>query len=169
MMPFMGLVQGGPHPRRLRFLVILPLVWAALCWFGWVYPGADRSLFLTGSLTGIWVFFVVGEPASAENLLLPCMIAGVATSMVLGYLLDRARASLLLWSLFALVGANVAGYILLQGYGDFDQAIASNGSFLAYAACAAQLGGYAATVLVLIGKAFQGVPPRGQEAAWRIG
>jgi len=67
-----------------------------------------------------------------------------------------ALAELWLWILAVLLSSGLAGYVLLQGHGDIEAAIAHHGSLLAYLICALQLGGYAATLIVLAVQAGRG-------------
>ena len=141
---------------RPCFQWLLPLVFAIGCGLGMVWPGQSGHLFGIGALAGVWAcFLVAGDDPSAW--LVPSLVGGVPVLWFLGRLLDGLRADLFLW-LVAMFGcAGVAGYLLLQGHADFEEALEYHGSFLAYCVCAMQLGAYGATLLSLVLGASRGV------------
>ncbi len=128
---------------------MLPLVFAAGCCLGSLWPGHAGQLFGIGGLAGVWACFLV---ASEDPLtwLVPTLVGGVPILWFLGRLLDRLQAELWVWLASCCVVTLVAGYLLLQGYADFDSALAYHGSLLAYGVCAVQLGSYGATLLALV-------------------
>jgi hypothetical protein len=132
-----------------RFTWLLPLLFAVASVLGWIWAGHGGRLFIIGALAGIWACFLVDGGAGAVTWLVPTLLGGIPVLLLLGWLLDRLRADVLVWSATMLLISGVAGYVLMQGYPDLDKAIDYHGSFLAYAVCAVQLGSYGATLVVL--------------------
>lgn len=145
-----------PSPARRRFVWLLPLVFAVGAVLGSVWPGQGEQLFVIGSLAGVWACYLMPSGGEVVGSLLPTLVGGIPILLLFGRLLDRLRAELWLWGLACLLVSSVAGYVLLQGYGDFEAAIAFHGSFLAYCICALQLGSYGATLVVLMLEAGRG-------------
>jgi hypothetical protein len=160
---------GGMEPRLLsrppprpRFLFrwLLPACWAALCVFGFEHPGDTYALFALGSFAGIWAGFFVGSPPGVAGLLLPVLLAGGLVMLLFGWMLDRLRAGLWLWLGSLLVVAAVTLLGMLASFPDLDAAIRTHGSILAFAACALQIGGYAAVLVGFLGWLFGLRPER---------
>ena len=126
-------------PRHFTWL--LPLLFAPATVLGSLCAGQGGKLFVIGALAGIWACFLVDSGADASAWLLPTLLGGTPVLLLLGWLLDRLRADVALWIAAMLLIACGAGYLLVQG--------AYDGSFLAYAVCALQLGSYGATLVVL--------------------
>jgi len=145
-----------PSRARPRFLWLLPLVFVIGAVLGSIWSGQSGQLFVIGSLAGVWACSLVPSGEEAAGWLVPTLIGGVPVLLLLGRLLDRLRAELWLWTVAWLLVSGIAGYVLLQGYGDLEAAIAYHGSFLAYCICAVQLGSYGATLLVLMLEAGRG-------------
>jgi hypothetical protein len=144
-----SLVSLAPPPRRAWFAWFLPLVFAAGCALGALWPGHRGQLFSVGALPGIWASFLVGEGAEPPSSLLPTLLAGLPILWFLGRLLDRLGADFRIWLALAAIFAAGAGYWLLQGHGDLELAIDHHGSLQAYVVCALQLGAFAASVLTM--------------------
>ena len=130
-------------------------MFAAGCGLGAVWPGHGGHLFGIGGLAGVWACFLVASEDPA-GWLLPTMLGGLPLLWFFGRLLDRLRTDLRIWLGAMVVCAAVAGYLLLQGYGDLERAIEHHGSFFAYCVCAVQLGAYGATLLSLVLGASRG-------------
>ncbi|HET7845248.1 MAG TPA: hypothetical protein VFL14_13920, partial [Xanthomonadales bacterium] len=62
---------------RPLFAVLLPLLFAACCALGVVWPGHGAQLFSIGALPGVWACFLTGSTGSALAWLLPTLLAGV--------------------------------------------------------------------------------------------
>jgi hypothetical protein len=154
-------VVPSPEPRQLLFRWLLPVSWAALSLLGFSHPGDEYTLFLLGALAGVWVVFLTGDPGSAGSLLPLVLGAGVVVMLLFGWMLDRLRAELWLWVGSLLVAGAIAGYVLLQGYADFEAALQKQGSLLAFLACGLQLGGYAAILVCLSAGALRLRPAPG--------
>ncbi|MBL8754969.1 MAG: hypothetical protein JNK15_16815 [Planctomycetes bacterium] len=131
-----------------RFVIVLPVLFAVGSVFGWMFPGHGAQLFAIGGLPGVWACFLVAG-TDPGGWLLPTLVGGLPILWFLGQLLDRLRIDPWVWIATWALGAAVAGYVLLQQFADLDAAIEFHGSLLAYLACAANLGCYAATLLTL--------------------
>ena len=145
-----------PSRPRARFTWLLPAVFLVGSSLGSVWGGHGGQLFVIGALVGVWACFLLPNGADASGWLLPTLLGGVPILLLFGWLLDRLRADLWLYAAAGLLVSAVAGYALLQGYGDFGHALDHHGGFLAYLICALQLGSYGATLLVLMVQAGRG-------------
>ena len=141
---------------RPCFQWLLPLVFTIGCGLGTLWPGYGGHLFGIGAIAGVWACFLVAGDG-AVGWLMPSLLGGVPLLWFLGRLLDRLHADLRLWLGALFVCAGIAGFLLLQGYADFEAAIEHHGSFSAYCVCAIQLGAYGATLLSLVVGASRGV------------
>ncbi len=149
------LAMARPAARR-RFRILLPALFAGGALLGVLWPGHAGQLFWIGGLAGVWACFVCSAGSSPAAWLLPTLAAGAPILWFLGRQLDRLQADLTLWLVsFAVLSAG-AGFVLLQGYEDLEQAIEFHGSLLAYGVCALQLGSYGATLVLLLVGAGQG-------------
>jgi hypothetical protein len=140
----------------LRFTWLLPGWFAVGAALGSIWPGHGEQLFCLGSLPGIWACFLVEGGRSAAALLLPTLLGGAPILLLLGWLLDRMRADVVVFAVTALLAAAVAGYVLLQGYADVEHAIDHHGSFAAFAVCALQLGSYVGVLVTFAIEAGRG-------------
>lgn len=147
MSEIVSLPQRGPRPL---FAWLLPLVYAAGCALGAAWPGWNGQMFGLGALPGVWAGLLLGGAATPDAWLWPTIAAGAPMLGLLGHLLDRLGADLMVWGFALLVASGAAGYLLLQGHADLDAAVARHGSLLAIAVCALQLGSYGATLVALI-------------------
>lgn len=145
-----------PPRHRARFVWLLPLWFAIASSAGAFVPGHNGQLFVLGSLAGVWACSLVPVGEDALQWLVPTLIGGVPVLVLLGWFLDRVRAETWLWGTVLVLAAGLAGYVLLQGYGDFEAALEHHGGFTAYLICALQLGSYGATLAVLGLQAFRG-------------
>lgn len=171
------MIAALPRPRspaRRRMVEIVTLqraptrktfVWLSPLWFvvgvllAVQWHGHGWQLFSIGALPGVWATFLLGAevPGSGTSgangtvlgWVLPSLLCGAAVMWLLGTLLDRLETDARLWLGALVLGAAVAGYVLLQGYNDLDGAIDHHGSFFAFVVCALQLGSYGATLLLL--------------------
>lgn len=135
--------MSGP----LRFRLLLPAVWGLGCLMGHQSPGDEYFLFAVGSFVGAWAGILVA--GDVQSLVLPVLLAGCLVMVGLGYVLDLLRGSLVVW-LPAWIASGIAlFFVALSSFESIEAAIAKNGSLLAYAICASQLGVYFATVLTL--------------------
>jgi hypothetical protein len=134
---------------RPRFAWLLPGLFVLASIAGSLFPGHGGQLFGLGSLAGIWACFLFagGDPTTW---LVPSLLGGVPILWFLGRLLDRLRTDLVVWLVALAVVTLIAGYVLMQGYADFEVALEYHGSFLAFCICALQLGSYGATLLALV-------------------
>ena len=135
---------------RPFFAVLLPLLFAACCSLGVVWPGHSGQLFSIGALPGVWACFLTGSTGSPLAWLLPTLLAGVPILCLLGRLLDRLQSDPWVWAIALVVGTVLAGYLLLQHYADLEVAVDYHGSFFAFVVCAVQLGSYGATLLAFV-------------------
>lgn len=133
-----------------RFGVLLPGWFLVCALLATMAPGHGWQLFAVGTIPGVWAAFLFGEGNSAVGWLLPTLFVGLPLLWFLGRMLDRLHADIRLWLLAAVVGAGVAGYLMLQSYARLELAFDRHGSFLAFLFCALQLGSYGATLLLLI-------------------
>jgi len=145
-----------PEPARARFAWFLPLVFAAGAALGSLWPGHGGQLFVIGSLAGVWACFLVSSGTDPVGWLLPTLLGGLPVVWLLGRLLDRLRADGRLFAIAMAIVAGLAGYVLLQGYGDLDRALEHHGGIAGYTICAVQLGSYGATLLLLAIEAGRG-------------
>jgi hypothetical protein len=134
---------------RPRFAWLLPGFFVLAAIAGSMFPGHGWQLFGIGSLAGIWACFLfAGEDPTTW--LVPSLLGGVPILWFLGRLLDRLRTDLWVWLVALAAGTLIAGYVLMQGYADFEVAVEYHGSFLAFCICALQLGSYGATLVALV-------------------
>ena len=157
-------------PVRKLFAWLLPLWFVVGVLLAMQWPGRGWKLFSIGALPGVWATFLLGAdvPGATGTVLgwvLPSLVVGAALTWLLGLLLDRLEADVRLWTGALLLGAAVAGYVLLQGYVDLDGAVDHHGSLFAFVICAMQLGSYGATLLLLA----IGAGRSGGASAHRIG
>ncbi|HEB51626.1 MAG TPA: hypothetical protein ENI87_00050 [bacterium] len=117
-----------------------------------LWPGHGWQLFSIGALPGVWLSFLLdaGVDDAGWVWLLPALLGGAPLLWFLGGMLDRIGTDVRLWSLAALVSAAGAGFLLLTAHADLDAAFAAHGGLLPFVICALQLGGYGATLLLLV-------------------
>ncbi len=142
------LAYARSHARR-RFRILLPALFAAGVLLGAIWPGHAGQMYWIGGIAGVWACFVCSAGSSAAAWLLPTLLAGAPILWFLGRLLDRLQADLTL----------AAGYFLIQGYADLEQAIEYHGSVMSFVVCALQLGSYGATFVALLVGTGQGGRP----------
>ena len=126
---------------------LLPVVWGMGCLLGFSAPGDEYGLFALGSLLGVWVAFLLPSLHSPAGALLPVLAVGCGLMYGFGCLLDRLHARVAFWLCAWSVCGVAAVLLLLSNFATYEQAIARNGSLLAYLVCGSQLGAAAATLL----------------------
>lgn len=148
--PMTEIVTSPQQAVRRRFTWILPAFFAGATALGAVWPGHSGQLFCVGALVGIWACLLLDASGEPSTWLLPTLFGGVPVLLLLGLLLDRLESDLRVWLLALFATALLAGFVLLQGYRDLEQALDYQGSFLAFGVCALQIGAYGATLLLLV-------------------
>ncbi|MBX3461536.1 MAG: hypothetical protein KF830_00050 [Planctomycetes bacterium] len=144
-----AIVTLPPRVHRPRFTWLLPAWFVVACALGVRWPGHGGQLFCIGALAGVWACYVFDSAGETTAWLWPALLGGTPILLLLGRLLDRLEADLVLWVVASLAIAGAAGYALLQGFGELDQAVEHHGSLLAFGICALQLGSYGATIALL--------------------
>lgn len=140
-------------PARPLFTSALPPLWLAICLLSFRHPGDEYGLFGFGSLAGLWIFWIVGDSGSPQQLLIYVAVTGTLTMLALGWLLDRLRAPLLVWLVIWLAAAFLlTGWVLWQ-FPTWERAISKNGSLAAYVLFGTNLGLTLATVVMVLATA----------------
>ncbi len=152
------LVAGGiwlTARTKARHLLVwlVPALWS-MCAFGsWHHPGDEYGMFCVSVLVSLWlaVLSKFGHPSEVYLLLIA---AGTLPMSVFGFLLDRLPVSRRLWAAVYIVASVGLFAWSLLSFPSLQRAIAKNGSILAYAFCAANLGMYVSVLTCLCGGAI---------------
>lgn len=128
---------------------LVPTLWSACALGSWYHPGDEYGLFIASTLAAIWIVFIL-EPGHLSNVYLLLIAAGAMMMSLLGFILDRLRVPRRPWVLiYILTSVGWFGWMLWQ-FPTIDEAVAKNGSVLAYAFCGANLG-LCVSVLLFLG------------------
>ena len=153
---------------RFFFVIVLPVIWATAALTSYFHPGDEYGLFLVSSLAGSWVCFLIPDVGHLRDVLWLILLIGAAVLGVLGFLMDRLRMSRRLWGvMFGLCFLAIL-FLGLMEYPSLDRAISKNGSIIAYAAGACNIGLYFSVVISLgvkvITASARSLPPTGGSA-----
>jgi hypothetical protein len=117
------------QPRRF-YVLTLPLLWGAIDFANFFYPGDEYGGWAASSLPGLWAaFFVSG---SALQMLPAILIAGLVVGAVFGWLMDRLAVPWGPWYLLWVVVGGMLFYWSVQDYPTWGRAMSKNGSIQAY-------------------------------------
>ncbi|MFK7741212.1 MAG: hypothetical protein AB8H80_12910 [Planctomycetota bacterium] len=154
-MPDLVVIERRSDSRR--FVWLLPVWFLVATLLATQWPGNGWQLFSIGAMPGVWLAILLGAGESALSWLLPTLFAGLPLMWFLGRMLDRLGAEIPGWLVTLIAMSGVAGFLLLQSYPEVDDAFARHGGVMPFAVCALQLGSYAATLVMLMLRAFGGV------------
>lgn len=123
-------------PRRrwpwIRFVWLLPLLWAAIARASFAHPGDEYGLFAVSSLAGTWPLMSGLIQVPLDSLFARVCVVGVPVLAGAGLLLDLLGASRRVWlALWAALAVMILA-AALNGYPTLERAIAKNGSLAAY-------------------------------------
>ncbi|HTH49907.1 MAG TPA: hypothetical protein VMB21_20505, partial [Candidatus Limnocylindria bacterium] len=62
-------------------------------WLSFYHPGDEYTVWVFGSMPGMWAIFFHGNQGDIHGFLLPVLAAGVVTMSLLGLMLDAFRVS----------------------------------------------------------------------------
>jgi hypothetical protein len=128
---------------------LLPLLWAAGCWYGWQHPGDDYLLWLMGSIGGAWIALVEPGIGESTEILYPTLLAGSVVMLLAGAVLDLLRVSFLAFlAALLLAGISVAGFTISR-FPTYESALAKNGSLVAYLIFGGMIGLYLAVAVTV--------------------
>ena len=137
---------------KARHLLVwlVPALWALGAFGSWRHPGDEYGLVGASMLVSIWLVILI-HSNNLSQATLPLIAAGALPMAVFGFLLDRLPVSRRWWAaVYILASAALFAWGLLS-FPSLERAIAKNGSILAYAFCAANLGMYASVLTCLSG------------------
>ncbi len=138
------------RPQRLC-VWLLPVIWTAVAWTNFAYPGDEYGGFAVGSLAGIWILRLIQFTSDPLHMLPLVLVAGAATVAVAGFLMDKLRVP---WAPWIVLMLGAATAFFLRWFGSFpsvERALSKNGSYEAYVLPSINMGLYAATITMLVG------------------
>jgi hypothetical protein len=119
--------------RRLRFLWLLPLLWALVMVGARIHRGDEYGKFLIAALPAWPLGLLFRELVPwRTTMLVDAWICGIPLLALIGWGMDRARASLGLFLATWLVLAAVMAFAGVREHATLGKAISKNGSLWAY-------------------------------------
>lgn len=142
-------------PRRRWLMVwLLPLLWGAVSYLSFREPGDEYALFVVSSAAGIWIFAIIQDSGTPQQLYPWVLGTGLLTIGLLGLLLDLLRVRLRWWlALWTVVALAFFG-TTIANYPSYQRAIAKNGSLGAYVYFSLNAGLTMTTLLMLPAAGF---------------
>jgi hypothetical protein len=147
-----AVVLALPAVWRPRWLYawLLPVVWTAVAWSNFAYPGDEYGGFGLGSLAGLWIIAIIDSITDPNRMLPLILIAGAVTVAAAGALMDKLRVP---WIPFLVLWMGAAAALFLWWFVSFpsvERALAKNGSYQAYVLPSINIGLYIATITMLL-------------------
>lgn len=135
------------RPRWL-YVWLVPIVWTAVVWTNYRYPGDEYGGFGGGAMAGLWSLKVLGI-TDPHRMLPPILLAGAATVAAAGALMDKLRAPWVPWIVLMLTVSTAFFAWWFGSFPSVERALGKNGSYQAYVLPSINIGIYAATLVVL--------------------
>jgi len=139
--------------RTLFFTFVLPILFACCSLLSFKFPGDEYAMYAISSYVGSWIDHIVPF-GDIHNPLIPISIAltGAVVMAGLGFLMDCLKASKRRWIILYIAGALGFFIYSVAGYPSIQEAIAKNGSLMAYALFSINLSLYLSTIISLVWK-----------------
>lgn len=114
------------------YVWVLPLVWTACSALAYHHPGDEYALWIIGSAAGFWGALILTGENDISIIRIGVIGAGLVTTAVAGWILDRLRVSRLVWPWVYLAAAAFLCVSSVTSYESYQRAMSKNGSLTAY-------------------------------------
>ncbi len=123
---------------RRWFRILLPVLWLLSAMVSEQHPGDEYGLWGVACLPAVWLVLVM--PRANPIKLLPLVYAaGMLSTGLIGWALDRLQVRRLVWMAMWSTGVIALVWAAMYQYESYQRAIARNGSLTAYDSAASSL------------------------------